>query len=177
VIYWYLGAANSNLLTDSYRRCQTTCRVAWHCHGAQERHLYRFRHVSSKQAHGVLHGGRIAREDDPATIACEAELLLGHPQVLLEDPSTEVCQWHLEPLSVSRVHHTVALACHRGTVLIGFQSWFRSEVLFPRETIPCHLLAIRAILLVLIMVSYFFLSFWLLGTWELAELRILCFCV
>uniref|UniRef100_A0A8R7ULY6 Uncharacterized protein n=1 Tax=Triticum urartu TaxID=4572 RepID=A0A8R7ULY6_TRIUA len=55
--------------------------VAWHRHGVEERGLHLCVGASPEQAHGVLHHRCVAGQRDSATVnACEAELLLGHPE-------------------------------------------------------------------------------------------------
>ena len=80
----------------------------------EERGFHLCRGTSPEQAHHVLHHRCIAGQRDSATVnACEAELLLGHPEELAEDCRAKERKRHLEPHTVGGVHDEVSLAGHR----------------------------------------------------------------
>ncbi|KAM3277323.1 hypothetical protein ACQJBY_045276 [Aegilops geniculata] len=80
--------------------------VACHRHGVEEHGLHLCGGASPEQAHGVLHHRCVAGQRDSATVnACEAELLLGHPEELAEDHRAEEHKRHLD-LTPSVVYTT-----------------------------------------------------------------------
>ena len=144
-------ARNSYLLANSNRWLQTISIVARSHHRAQESSLYLFWCVPSEQAHDIVHHSCITRQGYPS-IACEAKLILRHPQELPDDRRAEVRQWHLKPPPVSSVHGAVALHCHwRAALSTSFAEVHMSLFLLMAATL-CHFLAIWESLLALIMV-------------------------
>ncbi|CAD6223944.1 unnamed protein product [Miscanthus lutarioriparius] len=148
------------LTASCHIRHHVVCSVARHYHGAHP----------LQQAQGILHDIGITGQCDLAIAAREAELLLGHLQELREDCCPEARQGHLKPCPVSRVHCTVALACHGSAALVDFLCCCR-EALPPKR---CHPLPLLGQLSDPLGADhgYFFLSWLETGDVESSELRL-----